>query len=174
MRFLNFAAAAFVALLSPLVVGAPTERAANIQSTFKWSSSGPLIGAKNDGRNIKGIKDPSVVYYNGKYHVFASTAVASGYSLVYLSFTDFNQAGNAQFTYLDQSAIGTGYRAAPQVFYFAPQKLWYLVYQNGNAAYSTNSDINNPYGWSAPKTFYSGVPQTISNAIKNGGNWYVI
>ena len=90
---------------------------------------------------------------------------------VYLSFTDFNQAGNAQFQYLDQTPIGTGYRAAPEVFYFAPQKLWYLVYQNGNAAYSTNSDISNPKGWSAPKTFYSGTPKTISDAIKDGGYW---
>jgi len=171
MRSIFLALTSVVALLSPLSIAAPTQRAANIQSTFKWSSSGPLIGPKNDGRNIKGIKDPSVVFYNGKYHVFASTAVASGYNMVYLSFTDFNQAGNAQFTYLDQTPIGSGYRAAPEVFYFAPQKLWYLVYQNGNAAYSTNPDISNPYGWTASKNFYSGTPQTISNAIKNGGSW---
>jgi hypothetical protein len=171
MRSLLLALTSLVAVLSPLSIAAPTQRAANIQNTFKWSSSGPLIGPKNDGRNIKGIKDPSVVFYNGKYHVFASTAVASGYNMVYMSFTDFNQAGNAQFTYLDQTPIGTGYRAAPEVFYFAPQKLWYLVYQNGNAAYSTNPDISNPYGWTAPKTFYSGTPQTITNALKNGGSW---
>jgi hypothetical protein len=82
--------------------------------------SGLLISAKNDGRNIKGIKDPSVAFHNSKYYVFASTAVALGYNMVYLSFTDSNQAGNTQFTYLDQTPIRTGYRAAPEVFYFAP------------------------------------------------------
>jgi len=111
-----------------------------------------------------------VVNYNGHWHVFASTAVSAGYSLVYFNFTDWSQAGAASFYYLDQSGIGTGYRAAPQIFYFAPQGLWYLVYQNGNAAYSTNPDISNPKGWSAPRTFYSAMPTTIKNNIGNG-NW---
>lgn len=139
-----------------------------LPSNLKWSSSGALIGPKSDGRNIAGIKDPSIVYYNGAYHVFFSTAVLSGYNMAYTTFTDFNNAGSASFFYLDQSGIGSGYRAAPQVFYFAPQKLWYLVYQNGNAAYSTNSDITNPRGWTAPKTFYSGMPTIIKNNIGNG------
>jgi len=140
----------------------------SLPSRFQWSSSGALIGPKNDGRNIKGIKDPSVVYYNGQYHVFASTAQASGYNMVYMKFSDFNQANSSTFYYLDQSGIGAGYRAAPQVFFFAPQNLWYLIYQNGNAAYSTNPDINNPSGWSAPRTFYSGMPSIIANNIGNG------
>ena len=109
-----------------------------------------------------------MVYYNGKYHVFASVASSSGYSLVYLSFTDWSQAGSATHYYLDASGIGTGYRAAPEVFYFAPQNLWYLVYQTGNASYSTNSDISNPSGWSAPKNFYSSMPTIISQNIGSG------
>ncbi|KAB8216238.1 glycosyl hydrolase family 62-domain-containing protein [Aspergillus novoparasiticus] len=48
--------------------------------------------------------------------------------------------------------------------------LWYLVYQNGNAAYSTNSDISNPAGWSAPKNFFDSMPSFISENICNG-NW---
>ena len=82
---------------------------------------------------------------------------SSGYNLVYLSFTDWSQAGSAHPPLPGPaSPIGPGYRAAPQVFYFAPQSLWYLVYQTGNASYSTNPDIANPNGWSAPKHFYSG------------------
>ena len=140
----------------------------NLPSSFQWSSTGPLIGPKNDGRGLAGIKDPSVVYYNGKYHVFASTAKSSGYNLVYTSFADWSQASSAPFTYLDTTPIGTGYRAAPEVFYFAPQKLWYLVYQTGNASYSTNPDIANPAGWSAPKNFYAGMPAIISQNIGSG------
>ncbi|KAK1144859.1 hypothetical protein N8T08_004872 [Aspergillus melleus] len=142
----------------------------SLPTSFQWSSSGPLIAPKSDSYNIAGIKDPSIVYHGDKYHVFASTAKASGYNLVYLSFSDFSQAASAEFHYLDQTPIGTGYRAAPQVFYFAPQKLWYLVYQNGNAAYSTNPDINNPAGWSAPKNFYSSMPSIIEQNIGDG-NW---
>lgn len=142
--------------------------AASLPSSFEWSSTGPLVGPKNDGRNIAGIKDPSIVEVDGTYHLFASTAQESGYNLVYLSFTDFSEANNAEFHYLDQTPIGTGYRAAPQVFFFEPQNLWYLVYQNGNAAYSTNEDISNPAGWTAPKTFYDNMPDIISNNIGDG------
>ncbi|KAG7291254.1 hypothetical protein NEMBOFW57_001266 [Staphylotrichum longicolle] len=140
-----------------------------LPSSFKWTSTGPLIGPKDDGRNLAGIKDPTIVQVNGTYHVFASTAKAEGYNLVYLNFTSLAAAPSAPFYYLDQSPIGTGYRAAPQVFYFAPHKLWYLVYQNGNAAYSTNPDISNPAGWTAPQVFYpAGMPSIISSNIGNG------
>lgn len=114
---------------------------------------------------LPGIKDPSIIYYDDHYHVFASTAKTEGYNLVYFNFSCIDQAKDAEFYYLDQSPLGTGYRAAPEVFYFAPQKLWYLVYQNGNAAYSTNDDISNPAGWTAPKTFYPGTPALIEQGL---------
>jgi hypothetical protein len=141
----------------------------NFPSSFTWSSTDALVAPKNDGRNIAGIKDPSVVLVNGTYHVFASTAQESGYSLVYFNFADFARAGSATFHYLDGTAIGQGYRAAPQVFFFAPHGLWYLVFQNGNAAYSTNRDIGDPAGWSAPRNFYAGgQPAIVAENIGDG------
>lgn len=137
----------------------------SLSSNLSWTSSDILVSPKNDTRAVAGIKDPSVVFYNNAYHVFASTAKSEGYNLVYFNFTDFSEAEDASFYYLDQSGIGTGYRAAPEVFYFAPQKLWYLVYQNGNAAYSTNPDISNPAGWTAPKTFYPSTPTIIEEGL---------
>ncbi|MFH9860388.1 non-reducing end alpha-L-arabinofuranosidase family hydrolase [Streptomyces sp. NPDC017202] len=169
--------AAYQSVLTALGGTAATRRAdtrsarsaAALPSRFSWSSSGPLVSPKPDStHNIAGIKDPTVVQYNGKYHVFASTASASGYNLVYLSFSDWSQAGSATHHYLDRTAVGAGYRAAPQVFYYAPQRLWYLVYQTGNASYSTNPDINNPNGWSAPRNFYSSMPDIIRQNIGNG------
>jgi endo-1,4-beta-xylanase len=140
----------------------------SLPSSFQWSSSGVLAGPKQDSRNLAAIKDFSVVLHNGRYHVFASTASSAGYNLVYFNFTDWSQANSATHHYLDQSAIGTGYRAAPQVYYHAPQGLWYLVYQTGNASYSTNPDISNPNGWSAPSHFYSGMPDIIRDNIGDG------
>ncbi|MFC9504468.1 non-reducing end alpha-L-arabinofuranosidase family hydrolase [Streptomyces sp. NPDC057002] len=149
--------------------GPSPRSAAALPSRFSWSSSGTLISPKSDAtHNIAGIKDPTVVQHNGKYHVFASTASSSGYNLVYLNFSDWSQAGAATHHYLDRSALGRGYRAAPQVFYYAPQRLWYLVYQTGNASYSTNADISNPNGWSAPRNFYSSMPDIIRQNIGNG------
>lgn len=141
-----------------------------LPSSFKWESTQALVSPKADSRKLAGIKDPSIVYYNNAYHVFASTAQLEGYNLVYFNFTDFDKAGSATFSYLDQSAIGTGYRAAPQVLYFEPQKLWYLIFQDGNAAYSTNKNINDPNGWSAIKHFYSGTPKIIEDNLE-GGYW---
>lgn len=102
-----------------------------------------------------------------QYHVFA-TVFTTGYTLVTFSFTDFADANTAPFTYLADTPLGSGYRAAPQVFYFAPQQLWYLVYQNGNAAYSTNPDINDPTGWSAPTNFFTQQPSIITENIGDG------
>jgi hypothetical protein len=97
------------------------KHASALPSKFSWISSDSLVGPKNDSRGIAGIKDPSIIYYNDVYHVFASTAKEEGYNLVYFNFTDFSKAGKAPFYYLDQSAIGTGYRAAPEVCKWA---LW--------------------------------------------------
>ncbi|GAB2976127.1 hypothetical protein GCM10023080_045910 [Streptomyces pseudoechinosporeus] len=164
-----------LALLLGAVVApsaASPEKAAALPNSFTWQSSNVLISPKSDASHqLSAIKDPSVVYHNGRWHVFASTASSTGaYSMVYLNFTDWSNAASAQHHYLDQTPIGSGYKAAPQVFYFAPQKLWYLVYQTGdNAAYSTTADIANPNSWSAPKKFYAnGMPQIIKDNIGNG------
>jgi hypothetical protein len=155
--------------VSPTVV--PTGGTGTLPGSFQWSSGGPIIGPKNDASHtLSAVKDPSVVFYNGRYHVFATVTSSTGaYSMVYLNFTDWSQAGSATHFFLDQTPIGSGYKAAPQIFYFAPQRLWYLVYQTGNdASYSTNADIGNPSGWTAPKGFYGGMPQIIRDNIGSG------
>ena len=122
-----------------------------LPGSFSWSSSGVLIGPHADSHNIIAVKDPSVVSYNGEWYVAASTVNSSGnYGMEFLSFSSWSQAARAAPVYADQTAIGGGYKTAPMLFYFAPQKLWYLIYQMGsNIGYSTNPDITNPYGWSA-------------------------
>jgi endo-1,4-beta-xylanase len=140
-------------------------------SAPKWTSSAPLIAPPADlAKTFSAVKDPSVVFVDDTWHVFATTTTASGnYNMVYLSFTDWAQAGKATWNTLDTTPIGSGYRAAPEVFYFAPQKLWYLVYQTGNASYSTNKDISNPKGWTAPQHFYTaGTPDIITENIGEG------
>ncbi|PVI02887.1 glycoside hydrolase family 62 protein [Periconia macrospinosa] len=164
------ALAAAVAARS-LPIGNSLATRSALPTSFKWTSTQVLVGPKNDGRRIDGVKDPSIIQIDDTYHVFASTASdAQGYNLLYFNFTDFAKAGEAPFFYLDQAPLGTGYRAAPEVFYFEPQKLWYLVYQDGNAAYSTNADISNPAGWTAPQHFYSGTPALIQEGLE-GGYW---
>lgn len=145
----------------------------SLPSTFRWSSSGVLAGPKSDAaHNVAAIKDFSVVRYNDKWLVYATTASASrGWGLEMFSFSDWSQAASATPTYLDTaSAIGSGYRAAPQLFYFAPQNLWYLVYQTGPPTYSTSSDPSNPHSWSAPKPLIANEPAIVTQN-KGKGTW---
>lgn len=143
----------------------------SLPSSFQWNSSGQLIGPKSDAsHSIVSVKDPSVVYHGGRYHVFVSVVNTNqSYNLAYLSFTDWSQAASAPLHYLDTTAVGKGYKAAPQVFYFAPQQKWYLIYQVGdNVAYSTTADIGSPSTWTAPKKFYTQTPQIVLDNMGDG------
>ena len=136
---------------------------------FNWTSSKPLIAPQPDpSQTIYGVKDPSIVQVNGKYHVFMTTAGSTGWGLGYTSFDKWSDAPAAKIVPLDKSPMGPGYRAAPQVFYFAPQKLWYMVYQGGDPLYSTSKDIGDPMSWSAPKPFFATIPDVIKPPQGNG------
>ncbi|HEY8524636.1 MAG TPA: non-reducing end alpha-L-arabinofuranosidase family hydrolase [Acidimicrobiales bacterium] len=143
-----------------------------LPSSFEWSSSGPVISARPNLGSLAA-KDPSVVQdENGTWHVFFTTVDSSGdWGLAHTSFTDWSEAADAPQTDLEAaSAIGPGYRAAPQVFYFAPGRQWYLVYQTGVPSYSTTTDIDDPTSWSAPQNFMDGMPDVVRQNIGNG-NW---
>jgi endo-1,4-beta-xylanase len=138
---------------------------------FNWTASDPLIQPKPDATHASvAVKDPTIVFANGKYHLFMTTA-GDGWHMAYTSFADWSQAPSAPITYLDQSPIGPGYRAAPQVFYFEPQKLWYLIYQGGDPLYSTTANIDDPMSWTAPKPFIAKVPDNMKKIMGKEGNW---
>jgi endo-1,4-beta-xylanase len=142
-----------------------------LPSNFTWSSSGVLISPKPDAtHHIVSIKDPSVVRYNNRWIVYATTANTAGnWSLVEMDFANWSQAAAAPQHFLDTNPnIGTGYRAAPELFYFAPQHLWYLVYQTGLPSYSTSTNPLDPQSWSAPKNFLNSMPPIIASNIGNG------
>jgi endo-1,4-beta-xylanase len=112
--------------------------------------------------NAVAVKDPTVVFFNNVWNVYATSADSSGnYSSVYLSFADWNSAGSATHHYLNGGV-------APQVFYFAPQKLWYRVYEWPDV-YSTNTDPTLWQNWSPGKNFYSSVPAVVSQNQGSGG-----
>jgi len=131
--------------------------------SWSWTSSNILVNTKSDpSHTVQSIKDPTIVYYNNVYHVYATIHMPSGWSMVYLNFTDFNSANAAPWFYMDRVPGFTGYKCAPELFYFQPHKLWYLIFQSPYPTYSTNSNPGNPAGWSNPKTFFTSMP---TNAI---------
>ncbi|MBN2069696.1 MAG: hypothetical protein JW739_08680 [Opitutales bacterium] len=135
---------------------APTTVESIFGQPLKWTASAPVVLPKpDDAHNIVSVKDPSVVHYNGKWHVYATTADTEGHwSMQYTSFTDWKEASKAEPYYLDQTPGLDGYHCAPHVFYFTPQKKWYMVYQSQQPQFSTTDDLSDPESWTAPENFF--------------------
>jgi len=127
---------------------------------LKWKSSGVLISPVSDEtHNLVSVKDPTVVRYNDKWHIYATTANTQGnWSMVYLSFSDWSEAANAKPYYIDNNPNLRGYHCAPQVFYFRPHKKWYLIYQSQPPQYSTTDDLSKPETWTKPESFFATKP----------------
>lgn len=134
---------------------------------FHWVDGGPVVKPHaDDTRKVVSIKDPSPVFYEGRWHIYATYAREEGetdgrWGMVYLNFTDWKDADKAEQVILDQFPQFAGYHCAPHVFYFAPQKLWYLVYQSQQPTYSTTTDISKPETWTKPTDFFEGTPKSV-------------
>ena len=124
-------------------------RAAASRPALPGRPARPVLSPVSDAKhNLVAVKDPSIVYYNNKYHLFVSTVDFDGaYSMAYVTFPDWDHTADATFYYLDQTPTLVGYHTSPEIFFFAPQNKWYLVFQSGQPQYSTNDDIENPAGW---------------------------
>jgi endo-1,4-beta-xylanase len=144
--------------------------ACELAPSLEWSGSAPLIAPVSDAtHDLVAVKDPTVVSFNGRWHVYASSVSSGGaYNIVYTSFTDWTQASSAPLYYMDRTPGFNTYVAAPQLFYFRPQSRWYLVYQAGPPKYSTADDPGDPSTWTPPAPFFPTTPPTVA---QNGGNW---
>ena len=130
----------------------PEPEFCDLPNRIRWTSTGAIISPKNGDASVK---DPSIVYYNNKYHVFATVWNTNGqgsYRSMYTSFTDFDQVGSGTYQAFSPGGSST---VAPQVFYFEPQKRWYIFTQ-WPAKYTTSTNIEDPSSWSAPTTLWPG------------------
>lgn len=134
-----------------------------VVSYSHWKVKGPAIlkaGPKNSFDDIA-VKDPSIVFYQGRYHLFFTSKamlpenrVRTGLGYV----TAEKLSGLSKAKKHDLNTQLESVMIAPQVFYYRPHKLWYLVGHTGGARlhtlkpiYMTNPDIENVKGWSRPK-----------------------
>lgn len=134
----------------------------------RWTVSGPLIGPVDHGGDLcYSIKDPSIVRYDGRWHLFCTIrSKERTHQIEYLSFADWKDAGRAERHLLD---LTEGYYCAPQVFFFSPRKKWYLIYQVRDLsrspalqpAYSTSDDLSDPMSWSKPKLLFDRHPPNV-------------
>lgn len=154
--------------------------ATQFTTPISWSLSDVLISPVSDATHaMNAVKDPTVFYYNNEWQVYATDVDASGnYNMEYVHFADWSNAAAATPYYMDQTSGLSGYHCAPTVFYFTPQKKWYLLYQSGPPQYSTADDPTLPATWTAPQSFYSSTPSGISDwldfhIICDGANCYL-
>jgi hypothetical protein len=118
-----------------------------------WEYSKPLISPeKRQHDPSHAQKDPTVVFHDGKWHVFMTVKLQGRSAIEHCSFADWQDANASKRTILTVS--DSDYYCAPQVFYFAPHRLWYLIYQMGVpgqdkmwVAYSTTADIEDAASW---------------------------
>lgn len=98
---------------------------------FQWTAGPPLISpAERRSDPCHAIKDPTVVFHGGKWHVFATIrSQKRTHQIEYLNFTDWASADKAERHVLK---ISDSYFCAPQVFYFTPHKKWYLLFQTSD------------------------------------------
>jgi hypothetical protein len=139
---------------------------------FAWTASGPLLSAEDrDGDRYHALKDPSVVYENGAWHLFCTLrGKQRSHQIEYLSFKDWSDTAHARRVTLK---MVSGYFCAPQVFYFRPHKRWYLLYQVAEPsrtpvlqpAYSTTTKLDDPASWSAPKLLVANPQRGVTNWI---------
>jgi hypothetical protein len=101
------------------------------------------------------VKDPSIVQWEGKWHLFCTIrSERRSHQIEHLWFADWSAADAAERHVL---TMHDGFFCAPQVFYFTPQQRWYLICQASDpswdpeygAAYATTTNIADPGSWSA-------------------------
>jgi hypothetical protein len=146
--------------VAPLATGS-----AALRLPARWEYSAPLIAPEQREHDVsRAQKDPTVVFHDGKWHVFMTVKLPGRSAIEYCAFRRWEQADASPRTIL--SISDSDYYCAPQVFYFAPHEKWYLVYQMGvpNAkkmwvAYSTTSDIADPDSWTQARPILDGGPQ---------------
>jgi len=146
----------------------PPNAIAGLPANLSWTSTDALIVPKADAAHaLVAVKDPTVVRFNNRWHVYASSVARGGiYGMVYASFADWKDAARAPLYYMDKTPGFNTYVAAPQLFYFSPQKKWYLVFQSGPPMFSTADDPGDPTKWTEPSAFFAKTPKIVD---ENGG-----
>jgi hypothetical protein len=147
---------------------APKATAPFQTNEFRWIVGAPVLGpAERRSDPCFSVKDPTVVRYNDRWHLFCTIrSQKRSHQIEYLTFADWSQADQAKRHVLK---ITDGYFCAPQVFYFTPQKKWYLICQASDPertpslqpAFSTADDIADPESWTKPALLFEEHPSNV-------------
>ncbi len=133
----------------------------DLSAPSAWNLSQPVLSpARRADDPCYSVKDPTVVFHEGRWHVFCTIrSVVRSHQIEYVSFRDWNEADKSPRHIL---RCREGYFCAPQVFYFRPHRKWYLIYQVGEPerklklqpAFSTTENISDPKSWTPARLLF--------------------
>ena len=127
---------------------------------IKWVSTGILVAPQNDETHtVQSIKDPTISFIDGKWEIYATAHLTSPqarntFNMIHVSFADWKDAPKAKLFYMDTVPGFGGYKCAPEMFYFSPQKKWYYTFQTQPAVYCTSETPDDPRSWTRPQPFF--------------------
>jgi hypothetical protein len=140
-----------------------------LRGGFRWVVGPPLVvPADRPDDPCYSVKDPTFVRYKGRWHLFCTIrSQKRSHQIEYFSFADWKQARQAKRQVL---TLTDGYFAAPQLFFFALHRKWYLLYQTIDKsrkpelqpAFSTTGDISQPASWSKPTLLFEKQPENVT------------
>jgi len=139
-----------------------------------WTVRGTILEPGAPGTfDELAVKDPTIVYYGGKFHMFYTGKASyetrdslpylskNGSGLGYVAASSLEGLNDAKR--YDMGRITGSVLVAPQLFYFEPQGLWYLIAQtvvegkpNLMPVFLTNPELEDVHGWSAPGIIETG------------------
>jgi len=138
-----------------------------------WNLSRPLLApVQPAGGEHLSVKDPTVVFHGGKWHVFMTVrGRPRSHCVRYAAFETWEAANAAPRHTL---TVEPDYFCAPQVFYFRPHRKWYMIYQTGRKGrrpglqptYATTETLGAPASWQRGGGLFGdrdlkGVPRAI-------------
>ncbi len=169
--------AVFLAILILLGVGgltAPGEELPLVFQTgqFRWEVSPPILSARIPESNqvFFSVKDPSVVWFGNSWHLFCTVRGSPRtHQVEYVRLVRWDDAPKSRVLL----GITDGYYCAPQVFFYRPHNKWYLIYQTSDPqrkpvlqpAFSTNTRVSDPEGWTRPQLLYPTGPARVERWI---------
>ncbi len=144
-----------MAMLLALLMSTASEAAGGGGSENTWTLSDPILSSGPIGTFSEiAVKDPSIVYFEGMWHVFFTARSNEASTTGYVSAKDLAGLPTAPRHELKMIRGKSRYGCAPQVLYYRPHGKWYLIFQNLDLRYqptfSTTTTISKPESWTKP------------------------
>ncbi len=144
----------------------PAHQQSALPARFRWTCGPAVLGPDDAGRTVS-IKDPTVVFHRGRWHVYTTMRTNRPAQMHYIGLKDWSRPGEAVRRDI---ALSDAYHCAPQLFYMRPQRRWYLIYQWADnsrtppvfgPAFSTLAEPGRPDTLSAPVHMIPAKPEHV-------------